>query len=138
MQLFPSDPRDRERFTKAFVALLDSVEDPAWRRRLYQAMVFCSRYAAAGQEAPVCDASLLCAICTGITLQHINGGLPLKLPLSVIYAYLKAGPNPELPLFECEDCGYVLPRAFSNCPLCGGRAGIGLYSQKQSRAAACN
>ena len=37
----------------------------------------------------------------------------------------------ELPLHDCEDCGFSLPQGyFESCPLCGGRIGWYAYFEK--------
>lgn len=73
--------------------------------------------------------------------QHILQGYPLALPAPVVEFYLAVAAGElglETPLFECENCGYGLPRVFTVCPLCGGRVALGAHSQKCAAKAVTN
>lgn len=54
------------------------------------------------------------------------------LPMVVIQAYVDAGEKLETPLFDCQACGYGLPRSFTRCPLCSGQVGHGAYSRQET------
>jgi rRNA maturation endonuclease Nob1 len=73
-----------------------------------------------------------------VVLQHVYQGFPLALPTAVIEEYVAAGELIATPLFECEKCGYGLPRTFHTCPLCGGRTGLGAYAVRRARVAMFN
>jgi hypothetical protein len=83
---------------------------------------------------------LLAGFFTGTVLRHVHRGAPLAMPVEVLRVLVDAGAEAALsgdPL-ECEGCGYVLPRTFTVCPLCGGRVGLALWSRRQARRAASN
>lgn len=132
------EPQDRERFIDAFVQLMQSIEDPVWKMRLCVAVTVAAKWQDAGRELPWTLDAILAGVVVRVVLQHMYQGFPLALPVAVIDAYAAAGEKLETPLFECENCGYALPRSFATCPLCGGRTGVGAYSVRRSRRAACN
>ena len=71
-----------------------------------------------------------------VILQHVYQNYPLAFPPEVLEVYRQG--MPETPLFECEDCGFGLPRNFTECPLCQGRVGLGLHSKKKAATAKWN
>lgn len=92
----------------------------------------------AGKLPPKTADGVLAAAAIRVVVEHMNTGRPLRFPVIVAEAYLAAGENIEFPLFDCEQCGYLLPRSFSRCPLCNGRVGLSLYSKRSAAIAAWN
>lgn len=132
------EPQDHEHFIAAWAELIESVEDPKWRVHLTATLSICAKWQDAGLELPWGICAILYCVVGRIVFQHIYQGSPLVLPKVVIAAYIDAGDKLELPLFECENDAYALPRSFAFCPLCGGRVGLGAYAKRRARVAACN
>ena len=58
--------------------------------------------------------------------RHLQRGTPLELPAEVAAVFEQ---NPQARASqECEECGYDLPPEFVQCPLCGGKVGMGQYA----------
>ncbi len=134
----PIQPGDRERVGGAGARLLSSI-DPAIADRISLEWRRYSEAASRGESPPDDNAyAVLAAAAMRIVLQHVYQGFPLKLPQVVIDAILEAGLALKTPLFECEVCGYGLPRSFRNCPLCGGRVALGAYALRRGKKAASN
>ena len=93
-----------------------------------------------GNHGPA-EWGLLASVFIRVVLQHLFQGYPLAMPAEVLAFYWKCieeGTFPETPLFECQSCGYGLPRTFKTCPLCGGAVGLGAHSLRQSAGAYLN
>jgi hypothetical protein len=120
-------PDDRGRFVDAAVKLLMDLDYEVSKR--------------IGEEFAQMDVAqwgILTCVFFRVLMQHVNQGYPLALPPEVLMVYREAGDQLEMPLFECELCGYCVPRSFRICPLCGGRTGLGAHSLRQQRKAGSN
>ena len=126
----PNPQTDRERFQDCWIKLRESIADPKLAHEVYLDLE-------ANYQTPE-KLGLLASVIVRICLQHIYQNFPLELPQVVIDAYLAAGPNLEIPLATCEQCGYGLPRTFQACPLCNGRVGVGAYALRRGAAALNN
>jgi hypothetical protein len=91
-----------------------------------------------GRDLPWTTDFILVGAMTRVALQHIHQGRPLAFPEEVIRAYIEAGEALETPLFECEDCGFGLPRSLPRCPLCGGKTGLGVYGVRRTKRCGMN
>src|SRR5579883_2626032 len=128
---------ERSRYADLLHQLIMEIEDP-WRNHVAAALLTAMDWIAAGRLLPWNTDALLSCYVLRIAMDHLTAGRPLALPTSVIVSFVQAGKGLETPLFECEDCGYALPRSFGSCPLCRGRVGLGAYAVRRARAAYAN
>lgn len=118
---------DEGRFKAACAELLVSL-DPSIAMRI-------------GEQLACRDPSqwdVLTGVFFRILLEYVALGFPLAFPREMVSVYLEAGDKLETPLFQCELCGYCVPRSIRACPLCGGRTGFGVYVSRRARKAGSN